>query len=216
MLTLTTAGGELGYYSSEPLGNLHLERDVRVGSACACAIVLPGAHWNYKGVPMSTAQSRGRWGVFFYCILVLAGLIALAILYGNGEFNSITGSIPKAAFVAAWAGALGGIAISFKGVFDHPVKQDPQSPVKQVLWTNELLPWHLGRPFTGIIVGIFVYVALQATYPNGHPSSLVLAAAAFVLGTQERAFFAFIKQIGAVVVSIPQQNSKSKSSSSDS
>lgn len=125
----------------------------------------------------------------------------------NGKFNAILpASISRAALAAGWAGSLGGLAISFKGVFDHKGTADPEDPVKTDLWDNELLPWHLGRPFSGIIVGIFVFLALKAVYPSGNPSAITLAAASFVLGTQEKGFFEFIKQIGTVIVSIPKKD----------
>src|SRR5262249_28345564 len=95
------------------------------------------------------------------------------------------------------------ITMSFKGVFDHKPRADKQYKGDQVLWDNDMLPWHLGRPFTGTIVGIAVFIVLQAVYPNGNPSPITLAAASFVLGTQEAKFFDFTKQIGAVVTSVP-------------
>ncbi len=160
----------------------------------------------------------GRTFVFLYCVFVLVALIAAALFFLDDKLGFlIPSSIPDAAVAAAWAGALGGVAISFKGVFDHRVVaedegqtttgqapaagKDGKAAEKHDPWSNEWILWHVGRPFTGLIVGIFVFIALKAVYPSGDPSEATLAAAAFVLGTQESAFFEFVKKIGGVVVS---------------
>lgn len=151
----------------------------------------------------------GRWLVFAYCVFVLLTLVALALLYVDGRLDSIIpDDVPRSVIAAAWAGALGGIAISFRGVFKYSQdgasepaeRQKHEGEHVQGRWDNEWIPWHLGRPFTGVIVGIFVFIALKAVYPTAEPSEATLAAAAFVLGTQDSAFFRFVRQIGAVVV----------------
>lgn len=140
---------------------------------------------------------------------MLATLISLAALYMQSDMKSLlSSSIPTAVLACAWAGALGGVAISLKGVSNHPAKRDPGKFTsarddEAVLWSNEMMPWHLTRPFSGLIVGIFVYMALKAVYPTGSPAPATLAAGSFVLGTQERRFFDFVRKIGAVVVSVP-------------
>jgi hypothetical protein len=150
-------------------------------------------------------ETWGRWIIFVYCVVILAVLVWLAWLYGRDSLHDlIPESVPGPALASAWAGALGGIAISFKGVYDHKGKLDSfDDPKKNTVWSNEMIPWHLGRPFSGIIVGIFVYIALQAVYPSGTPSGFTLAAASFVLGTQDRAFFEFVRKIGGIVVTVP-------------
>jgi hypothetical protein len=145
----------------------------------------------------------GRRATFIYCIVVLAVLISLALLYVRGSLSVIPTSVPAAALAAAWAGALGGIAISFKGVFDHRIRDCEGDKPKNTKWCNDMLLWHFGRPFTGVIVGAFVFIGLKAVYPTGEPNGFTLAAAAFVLGTQEKGFFDFVRKIGHVVVSIP-------------
>lgn len=160
----------------------------------------------------------GRTFVFLYCVFVLVALVAAALFFLDDKLGFlIPSSIPDAAVAAAWAGALGGVAISFKGVFAHrvvdedggakgggqlPAGEDGTPPESgHEPWSNEWILWHVGRPFTGLIVGIFVFIALKAVYPSGEPSEATLAAAAFVLGTQESGFFEFVKKIGGVVVS---------------
>jgi hypothetical protein len=200
------------------------------------------------------SPKQGRWLVFVYSLCVLACLVALASLFGHGQLNGVLPSNRSAdvAVFSAWSGALGAVAISLKGVYDHrpptaPVTKPPDpAPVaigvvpppnasstehSQAMqagttatgseltadgyadttspWDNDWLPWYLGRPFTGIIVGIAVFILLKAVYPSGTPNAATIAAASFVLGTQESRFFDWVKQIGAVVVSIPQQSNKS-------
>ena len=157
---------------------------------------------------MKKGQSVGRWFAFAYSLIMLFCLAALSIAFEHGTFkNIIPSSVPNAALASIWAGALGGIAISLKGVFDHKVAPDPQNPSQLYEWNNQLLPWHMGRPFTGVIVGFFVFIALRTVYPSaGDPSAATLATLSFVLGTQDRAFFNFVRQIGEVIVSIPNQS----------
>jgi hypothetical protein len=200
------------------------------------------------------SPKQGRWLVFVYSLCVLAGLVALASLFGHGQLNGAMPSNRSAdvAVFSAWSGALGAVAISLKGVYDH---RPPVSPVTKPAdaapvvvgvapppdassqehtqatqagtaspgsdltadgyadttspWDNDWLPWYLGRPFTGIIVGIAVFILLKAVYPSGTPNAATIAAASFVLGTQESRFFDWVKQIGGVIVSIPQQSNKS-------
>jgi len=204
--------------------------------------------------------NQGRWLIFGYSLLMLAALITLAALYGRGDMTSLLPRlhVPTVALYSSWSGALGAVAISLKGVYDHRVHAtlllgtDEPLPQPQVLnppvdakpapgdssptpaqddkatkskdpyddtsspWDNDWLPWYFGRPFTGIIVGIAVFILLKAVYPSGTPSAATISAASFVLGTQESRFFEWVKQIGAVVVSIPHPNKSSKTSNSSS
>lgn len=157
---------------------------------------------------MKNGQSIGRWFAFVYSLVALAGLTAVGIAYEHGTLsNLIPSTIPNAALASLWAGSLGGVAIGMKGIFDHKVAADPQNPDKFLEWNNQLLPWHMGRPFTGLIVGFFVFIALRTVYPSGgDPSAATLATLSFVLGTQDRAFFNFVRQIGQVIVSTPSQS----------
>jgi hypothetical protein len=89
---------------------------------------------------------------------MFAVLVLLALLFARGSLNGIfPGVVPRPLLFAAWSGALGGIAIGLKGVYDHRTTLDLENdPENRRLWDNELLPWHIGRPFSGIIVGIAV------------------------------------------------------------
>ena len=147
---------------------------------------------------------RGRRFAFFYAATWVAALFLLAALYSHNHFRGVTTGIPFAGLASGWAGCLGGVAISLKGVYDHWLDSSSQ-PEQKSAWNNDLLLWHLGRPVSGAIVGVSVFLLIKAASPSGTPSSGAMAAAAFVLGMQEKRFFAWVKQIGAVVVAVPNQ-----------
>lgn len=142
--------------------------------------------------------------VFGYELGVFLVLVVLALLYY--KLDGVRAMVPDRfqglPVQTAWFGALGGIAIALKGVYDHPA--DPE-PGKEG-WNNRWVLWHLGRPFSGMIVGIATLALLKAIYPNGTPATAVVLSAAFVLGTQERRFFEFVNQVGGVILAVPQQN----------
>jgi len=139
---------------------------------------------------------------FWYAIAWLDGLLALAYFYARGDLSAALSGIPLSAVASAWAGALGGIAISLKGVYEHWTDAS-RHPQGKSAWRNDFLLWHLGRPASGAIVGIVVYLVFQAADPSGRPAAPTLAAASFVLGLQEKKFFEWVKQVGAALVDIP-------------
>jgi hypothetical protein len=142
--------------------------------------------------------------VFLYELAILCGLVALSFVYY--EIGAVKDLVPEPfqglPVEVAWFGALGGVAISLKGVYDHPVVPG-RARVKP--WDNSLLLWHLGRPFSGMLAGIVTLVLLEAVSADGNLRDPVILAAAFILGTQESRFFAFIKEVGAVIVAVPQK-----------
>jgi uncharacterized membrane protein YgcG len=149
-----------------------------------------------------------RWWrrtVFLYEIGVLCGLLALAFAYYKVDAvtNLVPGVFKGLPVEVAWFGALGGVAISLKGVYDHPVV-DPV-PKGVTPWENRWVLWHLGRPFSGLLAGVVTYALLKAVFPSGHPAASVVLAAAFILGTQENRFFEFLNQVGAVIVAVPDK-----------
>jgi uncharacterized membrane protein YgcG len=157
-----------------------------------------------RSVP-HVADKWWRRTVFLYEIAVLCGLLALAFAYY--KVDAVTNLVPDVfkglPVEVAWFGALGGVAISLKGVYDHPVI-DP-APAGVTPWENRWVLWHFGRPFSGMLAGIVTYALLKAVYPSGQPASALVLAAAFILGTQENRFFEFLKQVGAVIVAVPDQ-----------
>jgi hypothetical protein len=145
--------------------------------------------------------------VFWYSIAWLIGLLVLAALYNDGHFRGLLAGVSVAALATVWSGALGGVAISLKGVYDHWADAS-KHPDRKTGWNNELLLWHIGRPASGLIVGIAVFILIKAVYPSGTPSAGAMASVAFVLGLQEKRFFAWVKQVGEVVVAVPAKGSK--------
>lgn len=142
--------------------------------------------------------------IFFYDIVwmaILAG-IALYLMRWNNCFipRAPSGNFPlhgfpdadgcwpwvkyKLFFNCMWFGALGGVVISLKGVYDHGASADP--------WKNDYNLWHIGRPLScaaaGLIAGLLFYLVM----PDKNFSPLVLYGVAFVFGTQDRAFFDFL------------------------
>jgi hypothetical protein len=151
---------------------------------------------------LTLKASGGRRIAFWYALSWFAILLLLALLYARGKLDPALSGIPLAAVASMWAGALGGVAISLKGVYDHWADAS-QHPQGKTAWNNELLLWHLGRPVSGAIVGLAVFMVFQAAYPSGTPSAGALAAASFVLGLQEKRFFEWVKQVGAALITIP-------------
>lgn len=144
--------------------------------------------------------ARTRAGILVYDVFILACLITLAILYFRTDIigDALPSELRGLPAYTAWFGVLGSVAISFKGVSDHgPTKKE---------WSGKWPLWYLGRPFSGLLVGIVTYTLLRAVYPSGTPTIPTFEAAAFILGTQEAQFFAFLTAIAKVVLHIPGQD----------
>jgi hypothetical protein len=147
-----------------------------------------------------------RLGVFIYDLVVVAVLLVLAFYYvktadhywlaaptGTGDKQEI--SYVELSLRAMWFGALGGIVISLKGVYDHCCDNDA--------WDRCFELWHLGRPVSGALTGLITLVLLLATNPKGTPSEPIVYAIAFIFGTQESRFFNFLFEVAALVVRVP-------------
>jgi hypothetical protein len=136
--------------------------------------------------------------IFLYDMTLLGILVALAVLYF--KTNAIGHFLPEELrglpAYTAWFGVLGSIAISFKGLSDWGPDE--------ALWGGRWPLWYVGRPFSGLIVGIMTFVLLRAIYPSGTPSVPTFEAAAFILGTQEARFFNFLAKVGELVLSVPE------------
>jgi hypothetical protein len=159
----------------------------------------------------ATKRERERIGIFIYSLVVLAALIVTAFMYYNGAFNSILpAALPRAALVAGWAGSLGGIAISLKGVYDYRSERPAEDKGDHRLWSSGLMLWHIGRPFSGIVVGLAVFILLKVAVPSGTPSTASIAAVSFILGMRDKQFFEFVQQIASVIVTTPAHNNKTE------
>jgi len=136
-----------------------------------------------------------RTVIFLYTLLWFFLLIGVVVLYllqphvfGTHEHWQ------ELAAVSVWFAMLGGVAISFKGIYDHYQRAE---------WaTGGWTLWYLGRPVSGAIVGVMSYVLLRVLNSND-PLIPTLAVAAFTLGTQEKRFFTFLAEVAKLVLTVP-------------
>jgi hypothetical protein len=139
-----------------------------------------------------------RYRIFLYTTAWAVVLFAIAgINIARPDLLSPITSVgwENAALHSLWFAMLGGVAISFKGLYDHW----QYTNWLQGQWTL----WYLGRPFSSAIVGAVTYVILQVTNPQQTPSIASIAVAAFILGTQERRFFNLLAEVAKLVLSVP-------------
>jgi IPT/TIG domain len=143
-----------------------------------------------------------RTKIFIYDLVVIAVLLAIGVLYFKrpdwfdigGEHASVNLSIH-----CIWFGALGGIIISLKGVYDHATGGVP--------WKDDFNLWHIGRPVSGGIAGLMTFLLLQLASSNV-PSEPVAYAAAFIFGTQERRFFGLLSEVARLIVQVPSETTQ--------
>src|SRR5712691_4540844 len=138
--------------------------------------------------------------IFVYNLVVACILAALIELYFKNStlHNLIPAPLQGMPVYSLWFGALGGLVISFKGVYEHAVGAPPAG------WDNKFNLWHLGRPISGAITGGMTYVLLWALNPSGTLTEPVVYAAAFILGTQEQRFFTFLYEIARIIIHVPE------------
>lgn len=141
-------------------------------------------------------KSRG-W-IFFYNLLFVGGLAALGVWYlAHPEFLRFpieAGDKIDIAIRCMFFGALGGVVISLKGVYDHHCNRGD--------WDDGFMLWHIGRPISGALTGLITVVLLLAINSTS-PNEPVAYAIAFIFGTQERRFFNFLSEVAALVVRVP-------------
>jgi len=143
-----------------------------------------------------------RTKIFIYDVVVIAVLLAIGVLYFKrpdwfdigGEHASVNLSIH-----CIWFGAMGGIIISLKGVYDHASGGVP--------WKDDFNLWHIGRPVSGGIAGLMTFLLLQLASSN-IPSEPVAYAAAFIFGTQERRFFGLLSEVARLIVQVPSETTQ--------
>jgi hypothetical protein len=142
--------------------------------------------------------------IFAYNLAVVLVLAVLAVLYFRCVGMQTTDEWLKLLqhyqlpLKCLWFGALGGVVISLKGVYDHPASASSG-------WSDDFDLWHFGRPVSGAITGVITFVLLHVINPSADPSAPVLYAAAFILGTQEARFFNFLYEVGRIIVQVPEQ-----------
>ncbi len=134
---------------------------------------------------------RSRRVVFAYDLAWVIGLAVVAVVYFR--YQSVSDLVPEPIrelpIWMVWFGALGGVAFSFKGVYDHGTD-----------WKLELGLWHFGHPISGAIAGGVTYVLLWAVNPAQRPAVPTGEVAAFIVGTQDRLFFQFLNKVGELVL----------------
>lgn len=142
-----------------------------------------------------------RW-IFAYDLLMLAILLALAWWYFEGYGWSLKSGIPELLrglpVYAVWFGALGGVVISLKGIYDHNASE----------WQGAFNLWHMGRPFSAAIAGGVTFVLLLAVSTGKDQlRQPIILAAAFIMGTQEKRFFNFLYEVARLIVQVPGDES---------
>lgn len=155
------------------------------------------------------AKELNRLQIFVYDIIVLVALAIVAIVYvechqRNGFLAGAIDLTPWSGYGlyarAMWFGALGGVTISLKGVYDHRGGSSSS-------WDGGYNLWHLGRPISGAIAGLMTFLLLTVLNLKGAsappPNDFIVYVAAFVFGTQERRFFNLLYEIAKLIVSVP-------------
>src|SRR6266704_4260885 len=137
--------------------------------------------------PARTGRCWCRVGVFAYNLIVIAVLAAIGLVYiRNPSAYALTPNELNIAVRAMWFGALGGIVISLKGVYDHCCSRGE--------WDDCFDLWHFGRPISGALTGLITLVLLLAIN-SAPPNEPTVYAIAFIFGTQERRFFNFLSEV---------------------
>jgi IPT/TIG domain len=165
---------------------------------------LPAQGTNQQ-TPRAPRYLFSRTGIFVYDLVVIAVLIAIGVLYFEFSIAKMLDAIIlhrlALTLEAAWFGALGGVIISLKGVYEH--SSGTQG------WDASYNLWHLGRPVSGAIAGLMTVILLMVINSGGNSdvnlSTPVVYAAAFIFGTQERRFFNLLYEVARLVVQVPEE-----------
>jgi hypothetical protein len=139
--------------------------------------------------------TRDRKRVFTYDIVIFFVLILLGWMYFAPAVmlqNLVPPQLQGTPIYAVWFGALGGIIISLKGVYDHGPRE----------WQDTYNLWHYGRPISGAIAGGVILLLLKAVGGDDLAWPVALATA-FIIGTQERRFFNFLYEVARLLVQVP-------------
>src|SRR5215471_5178296 len=157
---------------------------------------------NQPGKPLSDQSKQsdphGRMAIFAYDLGVVTLLIFVGAMYlWYPGFLKLEPDSYRLAIQSMWFGALGGVIISLKGIYDHSTGADG--------WDASFNLWHIGRPVSGAVAGLMTVVLLMVVNANGKLSDPVVFAAAFIFGTQERRFFNFLYEVARLVVQVPEE-----------
>jgi IPT/TIG domain len=161
----------------------------------------------------SDGPKNTRTTIFIYDLVVLAVLMVIGVLYFKhhawfdlggdpqpGEGGGLKQNAVNLSIHCMWFGALGGIIISLKGVYDHAIGGDP--------WKDDFNLWHIGRPVSGAMAGLMTFLLLLVFNPASTPSEPIAYAAAFIFGTQERRFFNLLSEVARLIVQVPSETTQ--------
>jgi hypothetical protein len=155
-----------------------------------------------QGPVTSQPLNVPRW-VFPLQLTYLITLVIIGLLYIHWEWlrqllPNPAGPIPLA---VPWWGALGGVTISFTGIFRNAHRWQPQYDL-----------WHIARPFLGAVVGsvsylIFIVVIRAAGTTATHTtpdSNAIFDLVAFLTGYREEVFRELLKRASDSLFSSPK------------
>jgi hypothetical protein len=125
------------------------------------------------------------------CYLVTLATIGLAYIHWEPLRQLVPDPLGPVPLSVPWWGALGGVTISFTGIFRNSDKWKPRYEL-----------WHIARPFLGAVVGSVAYlifiVVIRTTgaVPNYQttPNEPVFDLVAFLTGYREDVFRALLKR----------------------
>jgi hypothetical protein len=175
------------------------------GSSVSKALEKSDATW--AQYPLIARWSAGGLLVYDVALLTILTVLLLGRLYDWFRLGSlpdpIGGMVP---LVVPWAGALGGLGISFVGLVRHVgdwgprIEKDKRAAdhpgfAQRMDWNA----WHVTRPFVGAIFGsvaalavVFIFGSVGATAEGGLDLSplgrATLFVVAFVVGYRDRTF----------------------------
>lgn len=141
----------------------------------------------------SEPNHRAPFWIFFLQLGYLTLLVGIGLLnIHSGPFRNVVpnpaGPIPLA---IPWWGALGGISISFTGIFRNSDS-----------WNTRYELWHIARPFIGAIVGSVAYlifiILIRAAVTNppylSPTNGAIFDLVAFLTGYREEVFRELLKR----------------------
>lgn len=148
--------------------------------------------------------AQTRTAVFLLQLVVLCALLSVGALYLVGAFSlpNNLGSVPLA---VPWFGALGAVAISLTGTWEHAKD-----------WDANYAFWHWSRPFIGATLAVVTVLILQGgilavgTTPTttggaAAPRNLLYYVVAFAVGYREETFRTLLKRLLDVLLSTGSQ-----------
>lgn len=127
------------------------------------------AHAGIPAPPRSEQSPVVRNVIFLYNVAWLIGLLLIAALYLSpplmlkGQVADLKQVLSGSGYILSsiWFAVLGGVALSFRGLYEHPRTSE---------WAGGSWNlWYLGRPVSGIIVGVMNKAAsARSRAPQSH------------------------------------------------